>query len=288
MAHQPRQVTFGETETSEFLLQTKKKYQNSSVVGVGYDFLRNYESSERRKLRDLHAKTHTLLALGRAVELRAAVEVYMSEPALVPLVAVAPELLAEQRPAAPNAAAPRVRRPAPPARPRGRSVSSARGRQVPVADVTPAAEARPARDRSKSPDIPQVEVAMTRRLFDDQDTRVLSLQREGQYGSPFSDSDEDEGEDEHDVLANSTSQAKRETTSSSSGEVIVTAQASSITGDNTSVSSRLPQHFGRALTIADPSHNALIMDANAELPLRPVPPSRSSERPRPSFPYHRC
>eukprot|EP00928_Gymnodinium_smaydae_P079244 TRINITY_DN6321_c0_g1_i1.p1 TRINITY_DN6321_c0_g1~~TRINITY_DN6321_c0_g1_i1.p1 ORF type:complete len:313 (-),score=42.69 TRINITY_DN6321_c0_g1_i1:730-1668(-) len=293
MAHQPKQVTFGETKTKKFMIPTKKKYQNSSVVGVGYDFWRNYESSERRKLRDLHAKTHTLLALGRAVELRAAVEIYMSEPSLFPHVPVAPEPLVEQRPVAPNATAARVRRPAPPARRRSRSQSNPGGRQVSPANTTPAAESRPMGGRSESPEIPQVQVAETRRLFDDQDARVLRLQGERHHGSPPMDSegdedeDEDEDEDVHDVLIASPLQTTRDT-SSSSHEGVATAQSSSSTGaEAASVSRRLTRNLVRAVTIADPSHVASIAEANGEPPLRPVPPSSSIERPRPYFPSYR-
>eukprot|EP00928_Gymnodinium_smaydae_P079245 TRINITY_DN6321_c0_g1_i4.p1 TRINITY_DN6321_c0_g1~~TRINITY_DN6321_c0_g1_i4.p1 ORF type:complete len:311 (-),score=24.86 TRINITY_DN6321_c0_g1_i4:264-1196(-) len=288
MAHQPRQVTFGETEKSEFMLPKKKKDRNSNNVGVGHDFWQNFESSERRKVRRLPTKTHVLLALGRAVELRAAVEEYMLEPVPVSHQAVAPELLVQQPPAVA-----RVRRPAPPARHRSRSESSQGGREIPAAVITAATILRPSRDCSSSAgsaSIPQTQSAKSRRSLDDHDTRVLPLLGVRPHGSPLSDSEGDEDETENEAPPASTSQASCGTPLASHAG-IVTAQASSMTDGGTGVPAFVPlqltRRLVRAVTIADPTHAALNREATDELPLRPVLPSSSIERPRPAFPYHR-
>eukprot|EP00928_Gymnodinium_smaydae_P049228 TRINITY_DN3301_c0_g3_i1.p1 TRINITY_DN3301_c0_g3~~TRINITY_DN3301_c0_g3_i1.p1 ORF type:complete len:300 (-),score=41.21 TRINITY_DN3301_c0_g3_i1:453-1352(-) len=280
MANQPKRVTFGEFKRFEFMLPEKKKDRNSCVVGAGHDFWKGHEILERRALRNLPAKTHALLALGRAVEMRAAVEEYMSEPVTqVPVTAVTAGTQGTQkrrglrRPSAPNATVARSRRPPPPARQRSSSVGSREVRQVPTDKI--------------------------KRSVDDQDEDVLPLLGEGLDASPHSDSDGDEDDEtmalvkrseftsaSADTSSMATSQAKRDL-DFASHESFAVSQVGAAPGDgtdaDTSIQKRIARHRFRAFTVADPSQMASSLRASFEAPLSPVPPSSGVDRSRPSF-----
>eukprot|EP00928_Gymnodinium_smaydae_P049227 TRINITY_DN3301_c0_g1_i1.p1 TRINITY_DN3301_c0_g1~~TRINITY_DN3301_c0_g1_i1.p1 ORF type:complete len:297 (-),score=39.93 TRINITY_DN3301_c0_g1_i1:149-1039(-) len=290
MANQPKRVTLGEFKTFEFMLPEKKKDRNSCVVGAGHDFWKGHEILERRKLRDLPAKTHALLALGRAVEMRAAVEEYMSEPVTqVPVTTRSRGNLArrgQRRPLAPKAPAARPRRPPPPARQRSSPVGSPGSRRPPP----------PARQRSSfvgSSEVRQVPIDAMERSLDDQDADVLPLLQEGLDASPLSDSDGDEGDEtmalvNHsevssasatDTSSEATSQAKRDP-DVASHESFAASQVVASPDEDTSVQKRIVRHRFRAFTV--PARVASSLRAGSEAPAPPVPPSSGVERSRPS------
>eukprot|EP00928_Gymnodinium_smaydae_P048201 TRINITY_DN3221_c0_g1_i3.p1 TRINITY_DN3221_c0_g1~~TRINITY_DN3221_c0_g1_i3.p1 ORF type:complete len:251 (-),score=60.47 TRINITY_DN3221_c0_g1_i3:56-808(-) len=122
MAFQLKHVSFGESEIEEFMLPKKKKDRNACVTGEHDAFWQRHECLERREHKRLSKRTHALLALGRASELRAAVEEYMMEPVLQ--VQQQKEEQEEQQCVA------KSRRPPPPARRRSRSVGHSKVRQV--------------------------------------------------------------------------------------------------------------------------------------------------------------
>eukprot|EP00928_Gymnodinium_smaydae_P041069 TRINITY_DN27809_c0_g1_i1.p1 TRINITY_DN27809_c0_g1~~TRINITY_DN27809_c0_g1_i1.p1 ORF type:complete len:359 (-),score=61.38 TRINITY_DN27809_c0_g1_i1:200-1117(-) len=84
-------------------------------MGENHSFWQEHESLERRKRKKLSKRTHALLALGLAVELRASVEQYMMEAATQGRAAGDDHDVAELPTQHVNTA--RARRPPPPARP---------------------------------------------------------------------------------------------------------------------------------------------------------------------------
>eukprot|EP00928_Gymnodinium_smaydae_P002688 TRINITY_DN10965_c0_g2_i1.p1 TRINITY_DN10965_c0_g2~~TRINITY_DN10965_c0_g2_i1.p1 ORF type:complete len:345 (+),score=77.20 TRINITY_DN10965_c0_g2_i1:135-1037(+) len=102
-------------------------------MGEHHEFWQNHESTERRQLKKLPIRKHELLALGRATELRAAVEVYMKEPAsqvaAAGAVSKAAVALRRQPPQSTASAQVPRRAPPPPARRRSRSVGDSKARE---------------------------------------------------------------------------------------------------------------------------------------------------------------
>eukprot|EP00928_Gymnodinium_smaydae_P082734 TRINITY_DN6602_c0_g1_i1.p1 TRINITY_DN6602_c0_g1~~TRINITY_DN6602_c0_g1_i1.p1 ORF type:complete len:331 (+),score=52.68 TRINITY_DN6602_c0_g1_i1:58-1050(+) len=156
MAHQLKQVRFGEIRTRKFKIPKKKKYQNSLVMGEHSEFWQRHESAERHELKHLSKNKHALLALGRAIELRALVEAYMREPSSeLPAFMREAHGESELRSEQPKTNAVKARRPPPPPRRRSGSAGSSTDKRV------PASEARRPQDGSDVSILPimQTEVA---------------------------------------------------------------------------------------------------------------------------------
>eukprot|EP00928_Gymnodinium_smaydae_P065972 TRINITY_DN49037_c0_g1_i1.p1 TRINITY_DN49037_c0_g1~~TRINITY_DN49037_c0_g1_i1.p1 ORF type:complete len:331 (-),score=47.94 TRINITY_DN49037_c0_g1_i1:180-1172(-) len=160
MESQRKSVSFGVLLIKKFKLPKKKEHRNALVMGEHHTFWQTHECMERREHKNLSKRTHALLALGRAAELRVAVEEYMMEPV-------------------------KPRRPPPPARPRSRSVESEKSK---VGQVAPAQGQRSVDDQE----------ATTSNMcpMDRASIASASLPNDALYLQPnFQHADDDMGED---------------------------------------------------------------------------------------------
>eukprot|EP00928_Gymnodinium_smaydae_P021987 TRINITY_DN18614_c0_g1_i1.p1 TRINITY_DN18614_c0_g1~~TRINITY_DN18614_c0_g1_i1.p1 ORF type:complete len:382 (+),score=70.57 TRINITY_DN18614_c0_g1_i1:73-1218(+) len=210
MALEQKRVSFGGFKVRKFRLPKKRMHRNASIMGEHYIFWQTHESLERREHRTLSKRTHALLALGRATELRAAVEEYMREPApQVPqAVAAGNDALEassqqqqqhhQQQQSARSADAGTSRRPPPPARRQSKSAGHSKVEQLPVSQGTRSLDGQQASSSNMFPGAS---------AFSDSapaPSGSFSLKPgsynvdgcDGEHDNPCSDSEEEE--DEHD------------------------------------------------------------------------------------------